>query len=183
MRKIRAAIVMSLAFTPYSVWGQQPAHAVVHRKKPLHSTALLQRDDGLEIIATALKREPHLEGFDCSHLVHLVYKQAGFPYKYATAAQLYTGVEEFRRVTFPQPGDLVTFPEKGKKGHVGIMVSPARHLFFSALTHLGPSVSSYATPYWRARGSPHFFRYIRNVRWRKHTGLIHDYAAQIQQGH
>jgi cell wall-associated NlpC family hydrolase len=133
------------------------------------ATRLLQPDDGLTIIAAALKLRSLLDsGYDCSHLAHVVYKQAGFPYEYATAAQLYSGVREFRRVMHPQPGDLVVFPDRGKNGHVGIMVSPAQHLFFSGLDH-GPSVSSYTSRYWRARGYPHFFRYSRKVALKTYT--------------
>jgi hypothetical protein len=174
MDEIRTAIVIVLAFVPYSTWGQRPAHSVAPGRNQAHvpSTHLLQHADGLTIIAAALKLRSQLDTYDCSHLVHVVYKRAGFPYRYATAAQLYAGVGEFRRVTNPQPGDLVTFPEKGKNGHVGIMVSPTQHLFFSALTHTGPGVSSYASPYWKARGAPHFFRYIRQFSSRRHRDEV-----------
>ena len=47
---------------------------------------------------------------DCSHLVHAIYLQAGFPYPYASSSDLYDGTDDFRRVNRPQPGDLVVWP-------------------------------------------------------------------------
>jgi cell wall-associated NlpC family hydrolase len=168
MASFRIAVALTLASTvvPCSVPGQQANTAVAHiasQRRHVSSVRLLQPDDGLNIIAAALKLRPRLDsGYDCSHLVHAVYEQAGFPYEYATAAQLYAGVSEFRRVLHPQPGDLVVFADDGKHGHVGIMVNPARRLFFSGLSH-GPGISSYASRYWRARGYPRFLRYVRRT--------------------
>jgi len=39
-------------------------------------------------------------------------------------------------------------------------VNPAQHSFFSVL-HSGPGVDSYDSPYWRQRGQPRFFRYLK----------------------
>ena len=163
MGKVRTGFVLLLIATvfPSTVFARTLTHSSV-RKNRQPPARLLHRDEGLAIIAAVLKLRPHLVGYDCSHLVHAVYKQAGFRYKYATTGQLYSGTDEFRRVTDPQPGDLVVFPDRGKNGHVGIMVNPAQGLFFSGLNH-GPSVSSYLSPYWRARGYPHFLRYVRSV--------------------
>jgi len=174
MGEIRIAILVMLTFISYSALAQPPTHTVVHGKNQHHAASahLLRRADGLTIIAAALKVRSRLDRYDCSHMVHVVYREAGFPYNYATAAQLYSGVGEFRRVNYPQPGDLVTFPENGRNGHVGIMVNPAQHLFFSALTHSGPGVSSYASRYWRTRGHPHFFRYVGHGSSRKHTDEV-----------
>jgi len=84
-------------------------------------------------------------------------RRAGFPYKYASSSDLYAGIDEFRRVANPQPGDLAVW-----RGHAGIVVDPVQHSFFSVLRS-GPGVASYDSPYWKQRGRPHFFRYAKSV--------------------
>jgi cell wall-associated NlpC family hydrolase len=116
----------------------------------------LTPDDGLAVIAAALDsrtqvdREP-----DCSHLVHAIYNRAGFPYSYAPSSDLYVGTREFQRVSHPQAGDLVVW-----EGHAGIVVNPARHVFFSALNS-GFGTDAYDAPYWKSRGHLRFYRYIK----------------------
>lgn len=167
MRKFRlyVAVIVAFGVVPCTVLAQETKASSAAGRSAHHANAtvrLLPPDDGLTVLAAALKLRAQLDsGYDCSHLVHAVYHQAGFPYKYATASQLYAGVHEFRRVWHPQPGDLVVF-HSGTHAHVGIMVNPAQRQFFSGLTH-GPGVSSYASRYWRARGYPRFFRYVRKV--------------------
>jgi cell wall-associated NlpC family hydrolase len=100
-----------------------------------------------------LRRAP---GVDCSHLVHTVYDRAGFSYTYADSSDLYRGTAPFRRVKHPQPGDLVVWP-----GHVGIVVNPRHHTFFSALSH-GPGTAKYNDRYWRRRGPARFYRYLKS---------------------
>ena len=118
----------------------------------------LTPDEGLAILSAALDSRHHT-GFtsDCSHFVHGLYHRAGFPYGYANSLDLYAGIDEFRRVTSPQPGDLAVW-----RGHAGVVISPAQHSFFSFLRS-GPGVESYDSPYWKRRGRPHFFRYVRAV--------------------
>ncbi|MBZ5680502.1 MAG: C40 family peptidase [Acidobacteriia bacterium] len=119
---------------------------------------VLTGDEGLAVLGAALESRAHPDfKSDCSHLVHAIYERAGFAYAYASSAELYTGTSEFRRVTRPQPGDLVVWP-----GHVGIAVNPAQHSFFSALSS-GLGVDSYDSAYWRERGRPRFLRYVTNV--------------------
>ena len=116
----------------------------------------LTLDEGLAIISAALDSRHHKAfSSDCSHFVHGLYQRAGFPYAYAPSADLYAGVEEFRRVTHPQPGDLAVWP-----GHSGIVVNPAQHSFFSLLRS-GPGVDSYTSAYWKKKGHPRFFRYVK----------------------
>jgi hypothetical protein len=55
----------------------------------------------------------------------------------------------------PQAGDLIVWP-----GHAGIVVNPAQHTFYSALRS-GFGVQPYDSVYWRGRGRPRFFRYIK----------------------
>jgi cell wall-associated NlpC family hydrolase len=117
----------------------------------------LGQDDRLSVIAAALdsKAHPGSEG-DCSHLVHSIYERAGFSYPYAPSGDLYAGVEGFERITRPQTGDLVVW-----RGHAGIIIKPSQHLFFSFLRS-GPGIDDYETSYWKSRGRPRFFRYIKN---------------------
>jgi hypothetical protein len=91
---------------------------------------------------------------DCSHLVHDVYEQAGFPYDYVSSRELYVGSTNFTRVRAPQAGDLVVW-----RGHVGIVISPKEHSFFSSVRS-GPNTQFYDSPYWRSRGIARFFRYM-----------------------
>jgi cell wall-associated NlpC family hydrolase len=113
----------------------------------------LTRHEGLAIVRAALHSRNHAP--DCSHLVHALYEHAGFPYDYAPSSDLYAGIDEFRRVTNPQPGDLAVW-----RGHAGIVVNPSEHSFFSLLSS-GPGVDSWDSPYWKQWGRPHFFRYLK----------------------
>ena len=91
---------------------------------------------------------------DCSHLVHKLYDQAGYPYPYASSLDLYRGTGPFLRVQHAHPGDLVVW-----LGHVGIVLNPKEHSFFSAASS-GTRIEDYRSAYWRGRGYPHFFRYL-----------------------
>lgn len=91
---------------------------------------------------------------DCSHLVHRLYEQAGYIYPYANSLDLYGGTSQFLRVRYAQPGDLIVW-----RGHVGIIVDPQEHSFFST-TSSGTRILDYRSQYWRARGYPRFFRYL-----------------------
>jgi cell wall-associated NlpC family hydrolase len=117
----------------------------------------LSEDDRLSVIAAALdpKVRQH-SARDCSHLVHGIYERAGFAYSYASSSDLYKGVEGFQRIPRPQPGDLVVW-----RGHVGIVIRPSRHVFFSLMTS-GPGIDDYQAPYWASRGQARFFRYVKN---------------------
>jgi hypothetical protein len=118
----------------------------------------LTRSEGLAILDVALDSRHHAEfAFDCSHFVHGIYERAGLPYEYASSSELYAGIDEFRRVANPQPGDLAVW-----RGHAGIVVSPVQRSFVSVLRS-GPGLASYDSPYWKRRGRPHFFRYVKSV--------------------
>jgi hypothetical protein len=117
---------------------------------------LVSSDQGLAIIGAALEsRKPTDSNADCSNLVHAIYERAGFTYSYSNSSELYRGITEFRRVLHPQLGDLVVW-----RGHVGIVISPVQHSFFSAMRS-GRGVEFYDSPYWQARGRPRFFRYLK----------------------
>jgi hypothetical protein len=132
-------------------------HKTPDRKEPPTVPRLLTPNEGLAILGAALDSRHRHSDFssDCSHFVHGLYERAGFRYEYASSSDLYEGTGEFRRVATPQPGDLAVW-----RGHAGIVVNPAQHSFFSVL-HSGPGIDSYDSPYWRQRGQPRFFRYLK----------------------
>jgi len=146
-----------------ALWAQsqphvQPAQRTVRPEaaKTRLAPKLVNTDDGLAILGAALAGRYKVQGrSDCSHLVHTIYEKAGFPYSYESSSDLYTGVDEFRQVARPQPGDLIVWP-----GHAGIVVNPAQHTFYSALRS-GFGVQPYDSIYWKGRGRPHFFRYVK----------------------
>jgi len=119
----------------------------------------LSPDDRLSIMAAALDLKVRLHSeSDCSHLVHSIYERAGFAYPYSPSADLYAGVEAFQRVKVPQPGDLIVW-----RGHAGIVIKPSQHVFFSFMRS-GPGIDDYEASYWKSRGRPRFYRYIKNNR-------------------
>jgi hypothetical protein len=113
--------------------------------------------EGREILATISTMTAEVRSefeTDCSHLVHDIYKRAGFRYDYVGSHELYTGSTNFTRVRVPQAGDLVVW-----RGHVGIVIDPQEHSFFS-FVRSGPDTQFYDSPYWRSRGIARFFRYV-----------------------
>ena len=167
---------LSASFAQPQTQAAQNSDAVkqVHQEQIRHehssrrpAPVILSADDGLSVIAAALdarvkaSRQP-----DCSHLVHAIYLQAGFPYPYASSSDLYDGTDEFQRVTRPQPGDLVVWP-----GHVGIVVNPAQRAFFSRLRR-GPGIDAYDAQYWKQRGQARFYRYVKQVPGHVTTHLV-----------
>jgi len=116
----------------------------------------LTQDDRLSLLAAALdSRVRQSSEPDCSHLVHAIYQRAGFPYAYAPSSDLYAGVEGFQRVKLPEPGDLIVW-----RGHAGMVIKPSQHIFFSFMTS-GPGIDDYQAPYWKGRGHPRFYRYVK----------------------
>jgi hypothetical protein len=134
----------------------------VHRAGDTDQTAkissqFLDDDDRLSLLAAALdKNVRRTSERDCSHLVHAIYEHAGFPYAYAPSKDLYAGIDGFERVKQPQAGDLIVW-----RGHVGIVVKPSAHIFFSFMS-AGPGTDDYEAPYWKHRGKPRFYRYLKN---------------------
>jgi hypothetical protein len=156
-----AAVVAFCAITiSISSAQQAPLYAGVHSNNSASHARKADRsltpDDGLAVIAAALDEKVRRDSApDCSHLVNAIYRRAGFPYAYASSNDLYDGMEGFRRVAHPQPGDLIVW-----RGHAGIVVHPSQHVFFSFLTS-GPTTDHYDSRYWIARGQPRFYRYIK----------------------
>jgi hypothetical protein len=48
------------------------------------------------------------------------------------------------------------------RGHVGIVISPVQHSFFSAMRS-GRGTEFYDSAYWQGRGRPRFFRYLKSA--------------------
>src|ERR1700674_4774511 len=116
---------------------------------------LLNVGEGQTVVNTALKQRPHgTPKPDCSHLVHEIYEVSGFPYPYVSSFDLYEGIDNFRRVSTPHPGDLVVW-----RGHVGIVIDTVDHSFYSSVRS-GLRTEYYDGPYWRTLGRPHFYRYV-----------------------
>jgi cell wall-associated NlpC family hydrolase len=131
--------------------------AVVKPSHPRVDRWSLSSRDRSSVIAVALRSKRTSDaGRDCSHLVHAIYERAGFPYAYADSDDLYEGVPGFRQVAHPQPADLVVW-----HGHVGIVIRPSGHKFLSLLSR-GPTVDDYQNRYWKSRGQPRFYRYIKH---------------------
>lgn len=154
------AVFCSVVFCVLSAQQTPQDDASSRKDAPKHHTRKADRtltpDDGMSVIAAALDVKRHDSAHDCSHLVHTIYERAGFPYTYASSDDLYDGVEGFHRVWQPQAGDIIVW-----HGHAGIVVQPSRHVFFSFLT-AGPATSDYYSRYWRERGEPRFYRYVKN---------------------
>ena len=148
MAALLTTIGVSVAL-PQQSRGKTAESQCAHRDRPLTD------DDRLSLIAAALDTRVRSDESDCSHLVHAIYEEAGFTYSYAPSSELYAGVEDFQRVKKPEPGDLVVW-----RGHVGIVIKPSQHVFFSFLSN-GPGVDDYTSSYWKHRGKPRFYRYVR----------------------
>jgi hypothetical protein len=149
---IRRFIFVALCFaTASAALGQN----VLPGSRETSGPRPIARKEGRKILATIPTLDTESESeTDCSHLVHDVYAQAGFPYDYVSSRELYIGNTNFTRVHAPQAGDLVVW-----RGHVGIVINPKEHSFFSSVRS-GPDTQFYDSPYWRSRGSARFFRYM-----------------------
>jgi len=136
------------------VWVCFLAVSVVNAQavsSPQESTAnfrLLTSEEGRAIVNAAWEQNQPAGGSeDCSHV------KAGFEYAYASSFDIYAGNENFARVKTPQAGDLIVWP-----GHVGIMVDPLQHSFYS-LVSTGFDAQDYQGLYWKSRGKPRFYRF------------------------
>jgi len=139
--------------------GQSPTARLPTDSRSSHKNRYrtLSKGDRSSVVAVAMdSKKTRRAGRDCSHLVHLIYQNAGFPYPYADSEDLYDGAKGFQRVAHPQAADLVVW-----RGHVGIVIHPAQHQFFSLLSS-GPGVDDYRSRYWKSRGQPRFYRYVKS---------------------
>ena len=93
------------------------------------SQHLLTRSEGRALVDMALSQTPPADDQpDCSHLINQIFAAAGLDYPYKTSFELYAGIPEFQQVRSPQPGDLIVW-----RGHVGLVVDPYEHSFYSSL--------------------------------------------------
>src|SRR5215469_1446347 len=139
-------LVFALAISSFPV-AQSRADARLHLVSPTQGEAIVQAAWELR---RGLNPKP-----DCSHFIQAVYAKAGFVYDYATTREIYTGVDGFRRVQHPQPGDLVVW-----RGHMGIIIDPSEHSFYSSVLS-GFAIENYQSHYWQARfGYPRFYRFV-----------------------
>jgi hypothetical protein len=153
MRASAKSVLLLLLIPLVSIPGAAQHPDLRYNVGALHT---LTQDEGLAVLGAALDfRHYRSSESDCSHFVHVLYQRAGFPYAYAPSIELYSGIDQFQRVTTPQAGDLAVW-----RGHAGIVVNPVQHSFFSLLRS-GAGVESYDSPYWRRRGPPRFFRYVK----------------------
>jgi len=129
------------------------AQTALPAKEDAPNARLMSVAEGRAIVRTALQGDGREQGArDCSHAVHAVYATAGFAYAYASSFEIYSGDDNFARVKYPRAGDVIAWP-----GHVGIVVHPAQHSFFS-LVRTGLGEQDYESAYWRSRGRPRFYR-------------------------
>jgi hypothetical protein len=134
-----------------AAFGQNIRSSAEHLLEPRAIT----KTEGRKILAAISTVDGDSESeTDCSHFVHDVYEQAGFPYDYVSSRELYIGNTNFLRVHKPQAGDLVVW-----RGHVGVVIDPKEHSFFSSVRS-GPDTQFYDSPYWRSRGIARFYRYM-----------------------
>jgi hypothetical protein len=155
-RGLRVGVCTALASFAGACLGQAQTKAqAAHGSQGFETNSrLLSAEEGRVIVETVLDPDQAARGAeDCSHLVHQLYRSAGFEYPYASSFEIYAGNENFRRVKTPQPGDLVAWP-----GHVGIVLDPREHSFYS-LVSTGLEAQDYEGNYWRSRGRPRFYRY------------------------
>lgn len=151
-RPAQIAIFFVALIAAMTLFAQEPAQP--RTKHRISQSSMLSRHVGELVAETALATHPwDYYGFDCSHFVQAIFNAVGLPFEYANSIKLYNGAEEFRRVFHPQPGDLIVW-----RGHVGIVVDPQEHSFYSMLRS-GLRLSTYDSNYWRRRGQTRFLRY------------------------
>ena len=130
------------------------APAQHHSLSPRNHALLISVDGGAAIVrAVWAAQNQYQHQPDCSHLVHDIYSRSGLAYKFASSSDIFAGIPEFSRVAIPQRGDLIAW-----RGHVGIVMDPGRHTFYSSLRS-GLATSYFDSLYWRRRGRTRFYRY------------------------
>jgi len=157
-RAFRSLLVVLETTSLVCVCGSAAATAAPQDARPARGSEtdvrLLSREEGRSIVHMAWQAELPADGMrDCSHVVHQIYADAGFEYPYASSHDIYAGNENFVRVKTAHTGDLIAWP-----GHVGIVVDPLQHSFYS-LVRTGLDTQDYESPYWKSRGRPRFYRY------------------------
>ena len=133
--------------------AQAQVHPNVRATRSISHPLTVQEAQAVLDTVSSQGQQPE-EQPDCSHLVHQLYTLAGYPYPYARSIDLYVGIKNFVRVARPQPGDLIVW-----RGHVGIVVEPAEHSFYSSVSD-GLRTEFYDQADWKKRGRARFYRYV-----------------------
>ena len=163
MRVVNVGLVVLIAGSFVAAQSSRPAHgggvvASASGDFDASSPKLITGRQGAAIVSAAWEHRRELDYKpDCSHLVHDVYQSAGLNYPYAPSSDLYAGLTEFARVKTPQAGDLIVWP-----GHVGIVVDPKAHSFYSSLRS-GLKIDFYDTRAWQRRVPARFYRFVRQA--------------------
>jgi NlpC/P60 family len=132
-----------------------PISAQTVQAIPKDRVRLASRQEGEAVVKAAWELRRGLGTKpDCSHFVNAIYAQAGLDFEYSSSSDIFDGIDSFRRVQRPQPGDLVAW-----RGHVGIVVDPDEHSFYSSVLS-GFAIEDYLSDYWVSRGHPRFYRYL-----------------------
>lgn len=132
-----------------------PAYSQISSVQEDAGLRFVTREEGEAIVWVAWELRRGLGSKpDCSHFVNLVYTRAGLGWEYANTDAIFDGIDAFRRVQDPQPGDLVAW-----KGHVGLVVDPDEHSFYSSVRS-GFAIEDYRSDYWTNRGQLRFYRYV-----------------------
>jgi len=148
-------VLLILCGTPRLAQAQEGIRpALTKFSTSLDGPDLPQKPPDATNLLLMIGQQIHETELDCSHFVQYLYEQAGLYYGYAPSRTLYDGMQGFKRVAHPKPGDLIVW-----RGHVGIVVDPEETTFLSALRS-GVKVSSYQSHYWQRRGKPRFLRYV-----------------------
>lgn len=158
LRVFRSLLVVLETMSLVCVCGIAAAVAAPQDARPARASEtdvrLLSREEGRSVVHMAWQAELPADGMrDCSHVVHQIYADAGFEYPYASSLDIYAGDENFVRVRTAHAGDVIAWP-----GHVGIVVDPLQHSFYS-LVRTGLETQDYESTYWKSRGRPRFYRY------------------------
>ena len=167
-------LTLNLVILHLCLYGILLGTGIGARARDNRAPTLLSADQGQALADFAMRSGPAIDPQpDCSHLVYMLYAQAGLNYSYEGSRVLHRGIPDFVRVKTPQPGDLIVW-----MGHVGIVLSPEDTSFLSSVRS-GIITESWTNDYWRARGRPRFFRYVLGPK--ADLTLLADLAPQGNQ--
>ncbi len=109
-----------------------------------HSAKILELADPANYPHTRYRKRPRQfpKETDCSHYVHQVFAQAGFPYRYRSTKD-FAQAEEFLAISprHAQPGDIVLY-----KNHMGIL---SRNFSVISATKQRPAIRELAAEAFR----------------------------------
>ncbi len=169
--RVSTVVVSLLSTCLYVPVAAQMVHTVEEDRK----VRLASVEEGEAVVQAAWELRRGLDPKpDCSHFVNAIYARAGLDYEYASSSEIFEGIDSFRRVQRPQPGDLVVW-----LGHVGIVIDPEQHSFYSSVLS-GFAIEDYRSDYWKSRGRPRFYRYVIDDIYRARVAA-HLKEAQMKE--